>query len=240
MKEVIFSMCAFAMAFAPLFSAENPSSPNKHIVILLGPPGSGKGTQAKQVAESLHIPHISTGDLFRENLKNGTDLGKKVKNYLDSGKLVPDEIVIDMLKERISLPDSKQGYVLDGFPRSIPQAEALEKLLASSGNYKVINLQVSDEEVVRRIEGRRSCPECGAVYNKYSSPSKEGEQCEKCKAGLTGRSDDKKEVVEERLRQYQAQTAPLIDYYSKKGKLSNVDGEQDPKKVFSDIMKLLF
>lgn len=236
MKEFIFSMCAFAMAFSPLFSSE-PSS-NRHIVILLGPPGSGKGTQAKQVAETLHIPHISTGDLFRENLKNGTELGKKVKKYLDAGLLVPDEIVIEMLKDRISLPDGKDGYVLDGFPRSIPQAEALETLL-SNGAYKVINLQVSDAEVVRRIEGRRSCPGCGAVYNKYSSPSKSGENCEKCDEELTQRSDDKKEVVEERLRQYHTQTAPLIDYYSKKGKLSQVDGEQDPKKVFSEIMNIL-
>lgn len=231
-------MCAFAMAVAPLFSSENPSSQKQHIVILLGPPGSGKGTQAKQVAEALKIPHISTGDLFRENLKNGTELGKKVKNYLDTGKLVPDEIVIEMLKDRIKLPDSKHGYVLDGFPRSIPQADALEAVISGSG-YKVINLQVSDEEVVRRIEGRRSCPGCGAVYNTYSKPSKSDEHCEKCNEKLAQRSDDAKEVVEERLKHYHAQTAPLINYYSKKGKLTEVNGEQDPKKVFSEIMKLL-
>jgi len=223
-------MCASLMAFSS-FSTEN-------IVIFLGPPGSGKGTQAKQVAESFKIPHISTGDLFRENLKNNTELGKKVKDYMDAGKLVPDEIVIDMLKTRVSLPDSKTGYVLDGFPRSIPQAEALEALI-SGKNYKVINLQVSDDEVVRRIEGRRSCAECGALYNKYSNPSKLGELCEKCKEELMQRSDDTKEVVEERLRQYHAQTAPLIDYYKQKGRLNNIDGEQDPKKVLQEIMSIL-
>lgn len=232
-KGFIFSMCAFSMAAFSLFSSEN-----KHIVILLGPPGSGKGTQAKEVAKTLDIPHISTGDLFRENLKNGTDLGKEVKNYMDSGKLVPDQIVIDMLKSRIALPDSKNGYVLDGFPRSIPQAEALESVLSNQA-YKVINLQVSDEEVVKRIEGRRSCSECGAIYHKDSNPSKLGDVCEKCKGTLIQRSDDTREVVEERLKQYHAQTAPLIDYYAKKRKLTDVDGEQDPKKVFSDIMKIL-
>ena len=158
-------MCAFSMALTPLFSSED-----KHIVILLGPPGSGKGTQAKEVAKALNIPHISTGDLFRENLKMGTDLGKKVKTYLESGKLVPDFIVIDMLKERISLSDSKNGYVLDGFPRSIPQAEAMESVL-SNQVYHVINLQVTDEEVIKRIEGRRSCADCGAIFLSVMSQS---------------------------------------------------------------------
>jgi adenylate kinase len=229
-KEILFTMCASAMAFSPLNS--------ENIVIFLGPPGSGKGTQAKEVAESFKIPHISTGDLFRENLKNNTPLGLQVKDFMDAGKLVPDQIVIEMLKSRISLPDSQNGYVLDGFPRSIPQAEALESLLAGK-TYKVINLQVSDEEVVRRIEGRRTCPNCKATFNTYTSPSKKGEQCENCDEKLTQRSDDTKEVVVERLRQYHAQTAPLIDYYKKKGRLSDVNGEQDPKKVFEDIMKIL-
>ncbi|WP_098038202.1 adenylate kinase [Estrella lausannensis] len=209
------------------------------IIILLGPPGSGKGTQAKKVAGELGIPHISTGDLFRENLKQGTDLGKRVKEFLDSGRLVPDAIVVDMLEDRVSKPDCLKGYVLDGFPRSIPQAEALDRLLASTGSYKVINLQVADQTIIERIEGRESCPSCGAVYNKYSSPSKKGALCEKCGTELVQRSDDKKEVVEERLRQYYSQTEPLIGFYEKKGKLVHIDGREDPQIVFKEIMQAI-
>lgn len=206
------------------------------IIILLGPPGSGKGTQAKKVAEDLSIPHISTGDLFRENLKQGTPLGKKVKEFLDSGRLVPDAIVVDMLEARVAQPDCERGYVLDGFPRSIPQAEALDKLLASV-DYKVINLKVNDETIIQRIEGRESCPGCGAVFNKYSSPSKTGKSCDKCGTGLVQRSDDKREVVEERLRQYYSQTEPLIGYYERKGKLVHIDGSKEPSVVFGEIMQ---
>lgn len=237
MKALIFSMCAAGLVFGSLFSEDSSEkSHEKKIIILLGPPGSGKGTQAKKVAEELSIPHISTGDLFRENLKQGTDLGKRVKEFLDTGRLVPDAIVVDMLEDRVSKPDCINGYVLDGFPRSIPQAEALDRLLATSGDYKVINLKVADQTIIQRIEGRESCPSCGSVYNKYFNPSKSGHLCEKCGTELVQRSDDKREVVEERLRQYYSQTEPLIGFYEKKGKLVHIDGSKDPAVVFQEIM----
>lgn len=239
MKALIFSMCAVGLGFGALFSDCSENTQEKMIIILLGPPGSGKGTQAKKVADEMSLPHISTGDLFRENLKQGTNLGKRVKEFLDSGRLVPDGIVVDMLEDRVSKPDCQKGYVLDGFPRSIPQAEALDRLLASTGSYKVINLKVADQTIIQRIEGRESCPSCGSVYNKYYSPSKKSAFCEKCGTALVQRSDDKREVVEERLRQYYSQTEPLIGFYEKKGKLVHIDGSQDPQIVFSEIMHVI-
>jgi adenylate kinase len=206
------------------------------IVILLGPPGSGKGTQAAKIAAELNIPHISTGDLFRANLKAGTPLGMKVKGFLDSGKLVPDEIVVDMLKERVSKSDSQKGYLLDGFPRSIPQAEALDKYIGSHTDFVVINLQVPDETVIKRIEGRLSCPECGSIYNKYYSPSSKGTHCEKCNHELLQRSDDREEVVQERLREYKLQTEPLIDFYAKKENLIHIRGDRAPNEVYQEIL----
>lgn len=205
------------------------------VIILLGPPASGKGTQAVRLAEELKIPHISTGDLFRENMKNNTPLGQKVKSYMDAGKLVPDEIVLDMLFDRVSRPDAANGYVLDGSPRTIPQAEAIDKRLTPNQKVIVLHLDVKDETLIKRTAGRLSCKACGHIQNKYFSPPLKEGICDKCGGELIQRPDDREEVVRERLRQYHAQTEPLIDYYKKQGKLTTVDGEKSPDQVFNAL-----
>jgi adenylate kinase len=181
---------------------------NQTVVIMLGAPASGKGTQAVQLASALNLPHISTGDLFRKNISENTALGQKAKSFIDAGKLVPDEVVIDMLLDRIKAPDATKGYILDGFPRTIPQAETLEKTLKPGTKLVVLNLDVSDDTIVKRALGRK-------------------------------RSDDTPEVVKERLRTYHEHTAPLLDYYKKKGLLKNINGEQTPEQVFNDLQKAL-
>lgn len=203
------------------------------VVIFLGPPASGKGTQASRLADELKVPHISTGDLFRENIRQNTDLGKKAKSYMDEGKLVPDELVLDMLFDRVSKPDAKRGYVLDGFPRTIPQAEALSERLGPKVHLKVINLVVSDDTLIKRTSGRRSCPNCKEIYNIYFNPPKGG-QCQ-CGGPLIQREDDKPEVVQERLRVYKAQTEPLIEFYRHKGMFKDIDGERAPDEVYKQI-----
>lgn len=234
--HLLLSGLTLAFVFCSAFLlAIDEEAEEPQVIILLGPPGSGKGTQAKRIAESLKIPHISTGDLFRENLKAGTPLGVKAKSYMESGKLVPDELVLDMLMDRVHKPDAKRGFLLDGFPRSIPQAEALKKHLGRLTPI-VINLEVSDETVIKRIEGRLSCPNCGAIYNKYFSPSKSGKLCESCQGELNQRSDDRYEVVVERLKQYHDQTEPLIDFYSKDKILFSIPGERDPEVIYKEIM----
>ena len=207
------------------------------VLILLGPPGSGKGTQAVRLSKELGIPHISTGDLFRDNMSRNTELGKRAKSYMESGQLVPDELVLEMLFDRVSRPDCIQGYLLDGFPRTLPQAEALDKHLQGKAKIIALNLQVKDEAIVKRAEGRLTCKSCGAVYNKYYSPSKQENVCDQCEGDLIQRTDDKAEVVQERLRVYHKQTAPLIEYYQKKGVLAEVNGEQKPDEVFSALLK---
>ena len=210
-------------------------------VIMLGAPGAGKGTQAKMIAEKYSIPHISTGDIFRANIKNGTDLGKEAKTYIDAGKLVPDELTVKILLDRVKEDDCKDGYVLDGFPRTIPQAEVLENALKEL-NYSVdfaINVDVPDENIVRRMGGRRACLSCGATYHiEHIPPKKEG-ICDKCGAELVLRDDDKPETVLNRLKVYHEQTQPLIDFYEKKGILKNVDGTVDMKDVFKAITDIL-
>lgn len=207
------------------------------VVIFLGPPASGKGTQAARLAAEMKLPHISTGDLFRENIRQNTPLGQKAKSYMDTGKLVPDELVLDMLFDRVSKEDAKRGYVLDGFPRTIPQAEALDSRLSGKVDLKVVSLIVSDETLIKRTSGRRSCPQCKEVYNIYFNPPPEG----KCKCGgpLVQREDDKPEVVQERLRVYKAQTEPLIDFYRKKQVLFDIDGEKSPDEVYLQIKKVV-
>lgn len=242
MKVLFLGLCAFfsavgTIAYAAIDQDSSPSS-KKKVVILMGPPGSGKGTQAKRISEKLGVPHISTGDLFRENLSKGTSLGLKVKQYLDSGKLVPDEIVVDMLADRVALADCRDGYLLDGFPRSIPQAEALSKELGDHIDLVVINLEVPDDIVVKRIEGRRSCKGCGSIFNKYFTPPQKDNICDHCGAELDQRADDNAEVIAERLKVYHEQTAPVEDYYSAKGVVKTVDGQQAPEDVFNDLMKL--
>ena len=210
-------------------------------IIMLGAPGAGKGTQAKKIAEHFGIPHISTGDIFRANIKNGTELGKKAKSYMDAGELVPDSLVIDLVADRIVWDDCTNGYVLDGFPRTIPQAESLDEVLAGMGQSidHAIDVDVPDENIVRRMSGRRACVDCGATYHLvYAAPAKEG-VCDKCGGKLILRDDDKPETVLNRLSVYHEQTQPLIDYYSAQGCLDRVDGTQDMELVFADILKIL-
>ena len=210
-------------------------------IIMLGAPGAGKGTQAKQIAAKYQIPHISTGDIFRANIKNGTELGKKAKTYMDQGLLVPDELVCDLVVDRVQQDDCKKGYILDGFPRTIPQAESLDAALSRLGEAVdyAINVEVPDENIVKRMGGRRACVGCGATYHLvYAAPKKEG-ICDNCGAELILRDDDKPETVQKRLGVYHEQTQPLIDYYTKKGILKEVDGTMDMGDVFKAIVEIL-
>ncbi|WP_408070284.1 adenylate kinase [Butyrivibrio sp. JL13D10] len=210
-------------------------------IIMLGAPGAGKGTQAKMIAEKYKVPHISTGDIFRANIKNGTDLGKKAKEYMDKGQLVPDELTVEILLDRVAQDDCANGYVLDGFPRTIPQADVLDKELTKLGD-KVdyaINVDVPDENIVRRMSGRRACLKCGATYHiEHIPPKKEG-ICDTCGSELVQRDDDKPETVKNRLSVYHEQTQPLIDYYTKKNILKTVDGTKDMQEVFNEITGIL-
>lgn len=210
-------------------------------LILLGGPGAGKGTQAKLIVEEYKIPQISTGDMLREAVKQGTELGKKAKEYMDKGELVPDEIVIGIVRDRLKQPDCEKGFILDGFPRTIAQAEALDKMLDEIGKKidAVINIYVPEEEIVKRIVNRRTCKKCGAIYHLIYSPPKESNKCDKCGGELYQRDDDKEETVRERLRVYKQQTEPLIEYYEKKGILYNVDGTKDINGVFEEIKGVL-
>jgi len=210
-------------------------------IIMLGAPGAGKGTQAMKIAEAYGIPHISTGDIFRSNIKAGTELGKKAKSYMDAGGLVPDEVTIGMLLDRIHESDCKDGYVLDGFPRTIPQAESLTEALSKEGQ-KVdfaINIDVPDSNIIKRMGGRRACLNCGATYHVEFNPPKVEGICDACGNKLVLRDDDKPETVKKRLDVYHEQTQPLIDYYRKAGVLKEVDGTQEMGKVFEDIRKVL-
>ncbi len=210
-------------------------------IIMLGAPGAGKGTQAKQIAGKYSIPHISTGDIFRANIKNGTELGKKAKEYMDQGLLVPDELTCDLVVDRIGQDDCKNGFVLDGFPRTIPQAEALTNALNELGQKidYAIDVDVPDENIVKRMSGRRACLECGATYHVVSIPPKKEGICDACGSELVLRDDDKPETVQKRLDVYHEQTQPLIDYYKKAGILKSVDGTQPMEDVFAEIVKIL-
>ena len=210
-------------------------------IIMLGAPGAGKGTQAKMIASEYQVPHISTGDIFRANIKNGTELGMEAKKYMDQGLLVPDELVVDLVVDRVNQADCAKGYVLDGFPRTIPQAEALDAALADMGQ-KVdyaINVDVPDENIVRRMSGRRACVNCGATYHIVYAPTKKENICDGCQGELILREDDKPETVQKRLDVYHEQTQPLIDYYNKKNILVDVDGTMEIEDVFAAIMKIL-
>lgn len=237
MKTLLIGLCMVMTSFGALSHAHENSAQPKTVVILLGPPGSGKGTQAVRITKELGIPHISTGDLFRENIGKGTELGKRAKTFMDAGKLVPDEVVLDMLFDRISRPDCVKGFLLDGFPRTIPQAEAFDRKIAGQAKLVVLNLDVADDLIIKRVAGRLICKDCGNVHNKYFSAPKNEGKCDKCGGELVQRSDDKEDVVKERLRVYQEQTKPLIAYYSKKGLLVTVNGERDPDTVYTDLMK---
>ena len=210
-------------------------------IIMLGAPGAGKGTQAKMIAEKCGIPHISTGDIFRANIKNGTELGAKAKEYMDKGLLVPDELVCDLVVDRIQQADCEKGYILDGFPRTIPQAEALENALNAIEQKLdyAIDIDVPDENIINRMSGRRACVGCGATYHVLFNPTKVEGKCDVCGESLILRDDDKPETVKKRLDVYHTQTPPLIDFYTERKVLVEVDGTQSMDKVFDDIMKIL-
>jgi adenylate kinase len=210
-------------------------------IIMLGAPGAGKGTQAKKIAGKYNIPHISTGDIFRANIKNGTELGKKAKTYMDQGLLVPDELVVDLVADRVNQEDCANGYVLDGFPRTIPQAEALTKALKELGQKMdyAIDVDVPDANIVNRMSGRRACVGCGATYHMVYAPTKQEGVCDSCGGELILRDDDKPDTVQKRLNVYHEQTQPLIDYYTREGILRKVDGTIDIEEVFGQIVKLL-
>ena len=220
-------------------------------IIMLGAPGAGKGTQAKMIADKYGVPHVSTGDIFRANIKNGTELGMEAKKYMDQGLLVPDELTCDLvvpdeltvkiLLDRVSQPDCKNGYVLDGFPRTIPQAEVLDKALAELGESidYAIDVDVPDENIVKRMSGRRACVSCGATYHVVHVPPKKEGICDRCGSELILRDDDKPETVKNRLDVYHKQTQPLIDFYTKKGVLKTVDGTVDMQDVFKAIVAIL-
>ncbi len=206
-------------------------------LIMLGAPGAGKGTQAKMIAEKYDIPHISTGDLFRYNMSSGTELGKQVKAYIDKGQLVPDDVTVAMLMDRIGQEDCRKGYVLDGFPRTIQQAEALDDALQKEGTAvdMVIDIEVDDQSIVERMSGRRTCPGCGATYHiVHNAPREEG-VCDKCGEKLVSRADDAPETVQNRLNVYHEQTQPLISYYNEQGILKEIDGTMKMDAVFGQI-----
>jgi len=203
-------------------------------IIFLGPPGAGKGTQAQRICDALKIPQISTGDILRRAMKEGTETGLKAKSFIDAGQLVPDDVIIDIVKERLQMDDCKNGYILDGFPRTVPQAEALDTFATIDS---VIDLDVADQVLVDRLSGRRVCLKCGATY--HISMLNGETKCAKCGDDLVPRNDDKAETVLNRLKVYHAQTAPLIGYYEQKGLLKKVDGAQGLENTFSAIMKEL-
>lgn len=210
----------------------------QNVVILLGAPGAGKGTQATRLSRELGLPHVATGDLFREHTKKGTPLGKRAAEFMEAGKLVSDELVLDMLFERVSRPDCAQGYLLDGFPRTLPQAQALDERLGEV-DLRVIDLEVADETIVERASGRLLCRSCGAIYHTVSKPPKAEGVCDECGGELYQRKDDAPAIVRERLEVYHRQTRPLVEYYANKGVLQSVDGERAPEEVRASLLELI-
>ena len=208
---------------------------------MLGAPGAGKGTQAKRIAEKYNVPHISTGDIFRENIKNGTELGKKARAYMEAGALVPDELVLELIMDRFEKEDCADGYVLDGFPRTIPQAEALDAALEAKGQGidKVIDVDVPDDHIIKRMAGRRTCAHCGAIFHLEHMPPRIEGKCDKCGGHLMMREDDQPDTVLARLETYHEQTQPLKDYYGAKGLVNSVDGTKDREEVFADVVAIL-
>lgn len=210
-------------------------------IILLGPPGAGKGTQAKMLIDKYKMPQISTGDILRAAVKEGTPLGKEAKSYMDKGQLVPDSVVIGIVEERIQQPDCQRGYMLDGFPRTVPQAEALDEMLKKRKAKidHVVSVEVARDELVKRLTGRRTCRECGAGFHVHFDPPKKAGKCDKCSGELYQRDDDNEKTVTARLQVYENQTFPLIEYYKTQGKLRPVDGVGEMKTIFERITKVL-
>ena len=207
-------------------------------LILLGPPNAGKGTQAKIMVEVLNVPQISTGDIFRKNIKDGTPLGVKAKNYLDEGLLVPDELVVEIVNDRLSQNDCQNGFLLDGFPRTVVQAKALDRYLEGNNLTLdlVLNIQVEKDTLIKRAVGRRVCKNCGATYHIEFQPAQKDGICDRCGGNVVQRDDDKKETAEKRIQVYMDETQPLIEYYQSKNLLTTIDGEQTISKVTEDIL----
>jgi adenylate kinase len=210
-------------------------------IVLLGPPGAGKGTQAKMLAEKLNVPHISTGEMLRDAVAAQSDLGKRVKEIMDRGELVPDDVMVEVVKERLSQPDAKDGFILDGFPRTVAQAEALEKMLAQMKRPldAVVELDVGEDEIIRRLSGRWVCSSCGANFHTVTRPPIEAGKCDYCGSPLIQRDDDKPEAISRRLQVYRAQTQPLIDYYRERRLLRTVNGRQGVEKTLEAISEVL-
>ncbi|CFX05050.1 Adenylate kinase/UMP-CMP kinase [Syntrophomonas zehnderi OL-4] len=210
-------------------------------IIIMGPPGAGKGTQADLIKARFPILHISTGDMFREAVSKQTAMGLEAKKYMDAGQLVPDEVTIGVVEERLAQPDCADGFLLDGFPRTIPQAEALDKVLAKLGKKveAALDISVPDQVLLERMTGRVSCPQCKTVYNTRFNPPTTVGICDKCGTGLMQRDDDKEATVKNRLKIYMEQTQPLLNYYEKQGTLRTIDGNRDPKDVFADVVLVL-
>ena len=210
-------------------------------IVIFGPPGAGKGTQAKFISEAFNIPHISTGDILRENVREGTPLGKKAKAYMDKGALVPDELLIDLIRERLEKPDTRRGFLLDGYPRTLAQARALDGILDDLNKKldAVVNVDVGAGELIRRLGGRLTCRKCQASFNVKSNPPRAPGVCDACGGELYQRADDAEAAIKNRIEVYKKQTQPLIDYYKKKGLLAGIDGEREIDEVRSDVMKAL-
>lgn len=235
LRKIFTILLGLFMVMSGAKSVEKTEAEKPLVIILLGAPGSGKGTQAVELSKSTHLPHISTGDLFREHIKQETPLGLEVKKYLDKGALVPDNLVFDILFERLSQPDCAKGYILDGFPRTSAQAHELEDTLRNKVHFAVFNLKVSDEQVVQRLSGRLVCKQCGRVFHKDSNPPKEAGKCDFCSGELYQRSDDNPAVIKERLRIYYDQTKPLEEFYRKMGLLTDIESSGTPQ----DVQKVL-
>lgn len=210
-------------------------------LILLGPPGAGKGTQAAKIVEKYDIPHISTGDIFRANIKEGTELGKKAQEYMNRGELVPDELVVEIATDRLMKDDCRNGFLLDGFPRTVFQAEKLDEFLASQGKKvdHVLDIQVGREELMKRLTGRRVCKKCGASYHIVNIPPKKEGICDVCGAELEQRKDDNEETAANRIEVYEKETMPLVDYYEKAGNIAHIDGTTGLENVFADIAGII-
>jgi len=236
MKRLMIALCTLLTLWG-VCQATEESVAAAQILILLGPPASGKGTQAARLAQELGVPHISTGDLFRDHIKRQTPLGLKVKATMDAGQLVSDDLVLELLDERLSRPDAARGYVLDGVPRTLYQAQALDARLPKNGQVHIVNLIVSDDTILKRTSGRLSCTACGKIYNVYFSPPTQPGTCDVDTIPLLQRPDDAPAAVQTRLKAYHEQTAPLVSYYGSQNRLQEVNGEQDPNTVFNEILQ---
>ncbi|MCL6521240.1 MAG: adenylate kinase [Firmicutes bacterium] len=210
-------------------------------LVFLGPPGAGKGTQAAILARELGIPQISTGDMFRAAVRDQTPLGREAQRYMEAGQLVPDEVTIGIVEERLRADDCREGFILDGFPRTVAQAEALDRILAAAGRplERAVEFVIGEEEVVRRLAGRRTCPRCGAVYNVYTQPPQREGRCDRCGEPLVQREDDREETVRARLAVYRRQTAPLVDFYEAGGRLVRIDASRAPGEVTAALKEAL-